>query len=82
VGFSDLLICELSQFFAARVHLNGNIAKRRPAKAQPWGLFMVRASNVVKLVQGPPLEFLDGLVRGNPRRRSSNPRSKHESILA
>ncbi len=93
-GFSDFLIRELSQFLAASAHLDGDIAQRRSAKIQPGCLLVIRASNVVELVQGPPLEFLDGLARGssnkprnrstNPRNGSSNPSNKHghESILA
>ena len=93
-GFSDLLIGELSQLLAASAHLNGDIPQRRAAKIQPGCLLVIRASNVVELVQGPPLEFLDGLARGpsgnpcdgssNPSNGSSNPSNKHghESILA
>jgi hypothetical protein len=58
----DLLIRQRRQLGAASVHLNGNIAQCRAAKAQPGNLMMIRASNVVKFLQRPLLEFLNGLA--------------------
>jgi hypothetical protein len=45
---------------------------------------VIRTSNAVEFVQGPPLEFLDGFARGSPNYSRANPRNKHghESILA